>query len=69
MEEQGGQSACSQSSAGRRGEAECQIRELRVYRVGYLLVSEGCLHNDAFKVYKTDLQVLWTEWRKLDVAG
>ena len=37
MEEQGGQSACSQNSAGRRGEAECQIRELRLHRSSYLL--------------------------------
>lgn len=28
-----------------------------------LLVPEGCLHNDAFKAYKTHFQVLWTEWR------
>ena len=44
MEEQAGQ-----SSAERRGEAEGQIRQLAQAK---LSVSEGCLHNDAFKAYK-----------------
>lgn len=34
-----------------------------------LLVSKSCLYNDDFKAYKTRLQVLCTEQRKLDVAG
>lgn len=52
--EQGGQSACSQRRAGRRAEAESQIRQLRL-SLGRLLT------NDASEAYKTHLQVRQNE--------
>ncbi|KAI9517750.1 hypothetical protein NQZ68_000918, partial [Dissostichus eleginoides] len=58
----GGAGGSEPAAEGRSGSSH-QIEQAN------LLASEGCLHNDAFRAYKTPLQVFWTDERKLDVEG